>query len=247
MAATAHSRRPARPCRADLSFVRLPVDREGLSVIPLYAELPVVVAPKEHEIALSSTRWPSPDMAGENVPGRGGSADPDGAAGGRLRGGADDPADVRGPALQRQGHGRTGKSPARPTTQIGLAWLAAGRTRPSRSSSGSSGAGRRAARASHRCRNGRIKARAAKPPRTPKTLPRTTAEPPARGRAPTREGLRARGTNADPARRRASSPARERAGPAGDGRPRAAGRGAGDGSIRPLRAGFTAVLARLQL
>lgn len=37
---------------ADLSFVRLPVDREGLSVIPLYEEQPVVVAPKGHEISL---------------------------------------------------------------------------------------------------------------------------------------------------------------------------------------------------
>ncbi|HEX9228079.1 MAG TPA: LysR family transcriptional regulator substrate-binding protein, partial [Arthrobacter sp.] len=33
---------------ADLSFVRLPVEREGLSVIPLYEEQPVVVAPKGH-------------------------------------------------------------------------------------------------------------------------------------------------------------------------------------------------------
>lgn len=37
---------------ADLSFVRLPVDREGLSVIALYAEQPVVVAPKGHEISV---------------------------------------------------------------------------------------------------------------------------------------------------------------------------------------------------
>ena len=37
---------------ADLSFVRLPAEREGLSVIPLYEEQPVVVAPKGHEISL---------------------------------------------------------------------------------------------------------------------------------------------------------------------------------------------------
>lgn len=36
--------------RADLSFVRLPVDREGLSVIPLYEEQPVVVASRDHEV-----------------------------------------------------------------------------------------------------------------------------------------------------------------------------------------------------
>jgi DNA-binding transcriptional LysR family regulator len=37
---------------ADLSFVRLPVEREGLNVIPLYEEQPVVVAPKGHEITV---------------------------------------------------------------------------------------------------------------------------------------------------------------------------------------------------
>jgi hypothetical protein len=41
-----------RDGRADVAFVRLPVDkeREQLHVIPLYEELPVVVAPKGHEI-----------------------------------------------------------------------------------------------------------------------------------------------------------------------------------------------------
>lgn len=37
---------------ADISFVRLPIDREGLSVIRLYSEVPVVVVPKEHPISL---------------------------------------------------------------------------------------------------------------------------------------------------------------------------------------------------
>ncbi|WP_427016024.1 substrate-binding domain-containing protein [Pseudarthrobacter sp. P1] len=36
----------------ELAFVRLPVDKTGLNVIPLYSELPVVVAPKDHEIAV---------------------------------------------------------------------------------------------------------------------------------------------------------------------------------------------------
>ena len=36
--------------RADMSFVRLPVDDERLHVIPLYTEVPVVVAPKGHFI-----------------------------------------------------------------------------------------------------------------------------------------------------------------------------------------------------
>jgi DNA-binding transcriptional LysR family regulator len=50
---------------ADLSFVRLPVEREGLSVIPLYEEQPVVVAPKGHEI--TGVRG-----SGARRPGRGG-------------------------------------------------------------------------------------------------------------------------------------------------------------------------------
>jgi len=34
--------------QVDLAFVRLPVDREGLHLIPLYAELPVAVVPVDH-------------------------------------------------------------------------------------------------------------------------------------------------------------------------------------------------------
>jgi DNA-binding transcriptional LysR family regulator len=36
---------------ADASLLRLPIDRTGLSAIPLYAETSVVVVPKEHEAA----------------------------------------------------------------------------------------------------------------------------------------------------------------------------------------------------
>ncbi|MGV8978215.1 MAG: LysR family substrate-binding domain-containing protein [Cellulomonas sp.] len=35
---------------ADAGLVRLPIDRTGLSVIPLYTEVPVVVVPADHEI-----------------------------------------------------------------------------------------------------------------------------------------------------------------------------------------------------
>ncbi|NMR21646.1 LysR substrate-binding domain-containing protein [Cellulomonas fimi] len=35
----------------DVSFVRLPVPAEGLSVIPLYSEVPVVVLPRDHPLA----------------------------------------------------------------------------------------------------------------------------------------------------------------------------------------------------
>lgn len=37
--------------KADMAFVRMPVDKTGLHVIPLYSELSVVVAPKDHPIA----------------------------------------------------------------------------------------------------------------------------------------------------------------------------------------------------
>lgn len=40
-----------RAGEADMAFVRLPVDKTGLHVIPLYEELSVVVAPKDHPIA----------------------------------------------------------------------------------------------------------------------------------------------------------------------------------------------------
>jgi DNA-binding transcriptional LysR family regulator len=38
--------------RADMSFVRLPVDDTGLHLIPLYREVPVVVVPVDHPVAL---------------------------------------------------------------------------------------------------------------------------------------------------------------------------------------------------
>ncbi|MFC9993579.1 LysR family transcriptional regulator [Nocardia sp. NPDC127526] len=41
-----------REGRVDMCFVRLPIDREGMSAIPLYRETPVVVVPKDHPISL---------------------------------------------------------------------------------------------------------------------------------------------------------------------------------------------------
>lgn len=38
--------------RVDMCFVRLPVPDEGLHVIPLYEEVPVVIAPKDHPVSL---------------------------------------------------------------------------------------------------------------------------------------------------------------------------------------------------
>lgn len=49
----------------DVAFVRLPVQREGLSVIPLYAETAVVVVPKDHAIAAVDAVALA-DLTGEN-------------------------------------------------------------------------------------------------------------------------------------------------------------------------------------
>lgn len=38
--------------KADMGFIRLPVEDEALHVIPLYSEQPVVVGPKDHEISV---------------------------------------------------------------------------------------------------------------------------------------------------------------------------------------------------
>ncbi|WP_448073701.1 LysR substrate-binding domain-containing protein [Georgenia yuyongxinii] len=43
--------RALRTGAADMCFVRLPVDRDGLHLIPLYTEVPVVVAAKDHPVA----------------------------------------------------------------------------------------------------------------------------------------------------------------------------------------------------
>ena len=50
----------------DMAFVRLPVDRDGLHLIPLYAELPVVVVSREHPVA-AYDEIPVADLADENL------------------------------------------------------------------------------------------------------------------------------------------------------------------------------------
>ncbi|MBF6250785.1 LysR family transcriptional regulator [Nocardia farcinica] len=52
--------------RVDMCFVRQPIERDGLGVIPLYRELPVVVVPKEHEISLFDEVSVA-DLAGERL------------------------------------------------------------------------------------------------------------------------------------------------------------------------------------
>ncbi|WP_231618837.1 LysR family substrate-binding domain-containing protein [Nonomuraea sp. SBT364] len=51
---------------ADAGFVRLPVDRDGLSVIPLYVETTVVVVPKDHAVT-AADEVSVADLAGEEV------------------------------------------------------------------------------------------------------------------------------------------------------------------------------------
>ncbi|GAA0436316.1 hypothetical protein Acor_65260 [Acrocarpospora corrugata] len=51
---------------ADAGLVRLPVDREGLSVIPLYVETTVVVVPKDHTVAAADEVTVA-DLADEEV------------------------------------------------------------------------------------------------------------------------------------------------------------------------------------
>lgn len=50
----------------DAAFVRLPVDREGLHVIPLYLEATVVVVPKDHDVA-AAEEVELADLADEDV------------------------------------------------------------------------------------------------------------------------------------------------------------------------------------
>ncbi|MES2093687.1 MAG: LysR substrate-binding domain-containing protein [Actinomycetota bacterium] len=49
---------------ADVSFVRLPIDRAGLSVIPLYDEVPVVIVPTGHPISMFESVTVA-DLAGD--------------------------------------------------------------------------------------------------------------------------------------------------------------------------------------
>ncbi|WP_062992842.1 LysR family transcriptional regulator [Nocardia anaemiae] len=55
-----------RDGRVDACFVRLPIDRAGLSAIPLYRELPVVVLPKDHTLSLFEQVGMG-DLAGERI------------------------------------------------------------------------------------------------------------------------------------------------------------------------------------
>ena len=52
--------------RVDMCFVRLPINRSGLHAIPLYEEVPVVVAAQDHPVALfDEVTWA--DLTEENL------------------------------------------------------------------------------------------------------------------------------------------------------------------------------------
>ncbi len=51
---------------AEAGLVRLPIDRTSLSVIPLYTETPVVVAPKDHLVA-AAEQVSAADLADETL------------------------------------------------------------------------------------------------------------------------------------------------------------------------------------
>ncbi|MFC0712895.1 LysR family substrate-binding domain-containing protein [Cellulomonas biazotea] len=62
----ADAERRLRGGDADVAIVRLPVDRDGLSTIPLYIETTVVVAPREHVFSVAEEVTPD-DLADETV------------------------------------------------------------------------------------------------------------------------------------------------------------------------------------
>jgi DNA-binding transcriptional LysR family regulator len=57
---------PLRDGSVDMAFVRLPVDREGLHVIPLWTEVPVVVVSREHPVA-AYDEVPLSDLVDEHL------------------------------------------------------------------------------------------------------------------------------------------------------------------------------------
>lgn len=57
---------PLRAGDVDMAFVRLPVERAGLHLIPLYREVPVVVVSREHPVA-AYDEIPVEDLADEHL------------------------------------------------------------------------------------------------------------------------------------------------------------------------------------
>jgi hypothetical protein len=107
---------------ADVLFVRLPVDRDGLFVIPLYEEQAVVVASKEHEISLYD-EVPLAELEAENLL----SVEECGGAAGAVEVAASGAGVVVLPMSLARLHARRDAVhrvvPELPGTTIGIAWL----------------------------------------------------------------------------------------------------------------------------
>ncbi|MFE5407435.1 LysR family substrate-binding domain-containing protein [Microbacterium sp. NPDC056569] len=61
----ADQRRALRDGEVDAAIVRLPLDKEGLHVIPLYDEVPVVVCAKESHLTAADEELDAADLVGE--------------------------------------------------------------------------------------------------------------------------------------------------------------------------------------
>jgi DNA-binding transcriptional LysR family regulator len=63
--AVADQRRALRDGEVDAAIVRLPLDKEGLHVIPLYDEIPVVVCAKDSHLTAADEELDAADLVGE--------------------------------------------------------------------------------------------------------------------------------------------------------------------------------------
>lgn len=63
--AVADQRRALRDGEIDAAIVRLPLDKEGLHVIPLYEEVPVVVCSKDSHLTAADEELDAADLVGE--------------------------------------------------------------------------------------------------------------------------------------------------------------------------------------
>ena len=61
----ADQRRALRDGEVDAAIVRLPIDKDGLHVIPLYDELPVVVCAKDSHLTAADDELDTADLVGE--------------------------------------------------------------------------------------------------------------------------------------------------------------------------------------
>ena len=63
--AVADQRRALRDGEVDAAIVRLPIDKDGLHVIPLYDEVPVVVCAKDSHLTAADEELDMADLVGD--------------------------------------------------------------------------------------------------------------------------------------------------------------------------------------